>query len=123
MHRIRRAKTHINGIRIVNERLCLRFGNVFCDVAAHLVGEGKLSIRKCACARPAAHDGAGRAPHAFARDARGAFALGNSPTAVHQQDFFACIVLHQLKRGENARRACADDDRIIELVHGFFLLP
>ena len=44
MHRIRRAKTHINGIRIVNERLCLRFGNVFCDVAAHLVGEGKLAV-------------------------------------------------------------------------------
>ena len=122
VHGIRRAETDVNGIRIVDECLCFRFRNVFCDVAAHLVREGELAVRKRACTCPTAHDGAGVAAHAFARDARRAFALRNGAAAVHQQYFLCFVMLHQLERGEDARRARADDDRVICFVHVCILL-
>ena len=108
------VKVDVVGVANVIHRTLV--ADVVAHMPAHLIAEGQLAIRECARPRPAMHDGAGVAVLALPVDARRARAVGDRPARVHNQHAALRALLRHFQRGEDARRARADDDEIKILI-------
>ena len=60
------AEGCVDGVRVSDQLSGFLPGHIFHNISPHLLGQGELAVRKCAGARPAAHDIAGLAVDAAA---------------------------------------------------------
>src|SRR5665647_1582701 len=100
-----------DAVHVLDELAQALLGHELVEPAADLGGERELAVAEGAGAAPAAGDVARLAAVADAGRAGRAGAAADVGAAFHQS-YAETVVAHQLERGEDARRACADDDHI-----------
>ena len=115
------AEVQIDPIRVIDSLLRQLRGNEGRQIAAHLIAQGQLAVRKCAGAGKAGGDVAvGLAVDALFRLVLGAVAVFHRLSLFHHDDFLLTALLDHFQGGEDAGRAGADDNNI--RIHMFLTL-
>ena len=115
------AELQIDLVGVIDQLLRVKLADQAGQVAAHLMGEAQLAVRKGAGAGKTGGDVAvGLAVHAVAHLGLGAVALLHGLALFKDGDLLLAALAQQLQRGEDAGRAGTDDDQVV--LHGNLLL-
>ena len=116
-----RTEVQIDLVGVVDGLLRQLRGDEGGQIAAYLIAEGQLAVRKRTGTGKAGGDVAvGLAVDALFRLVLGAVAVFHRLSLFHHDDFLFAALFDHFQRGENAGRACADDNNI--RIHMFLTL-